>query len=359
MGNHNKYFIAQESDWEKEAKEHDKVDDGLDVLIQLDRAIERAFHILSDDKYGNMSRYYYNSIARRINKCKAKNNNITNYANGIYGVLEDKENDFHKQLSKAMERLSKLDIDEYEVDNTLNIEGWNTVTSSSYNGTSAYNQASTTTTTYKTKKGKITFSDIQAKTDMFQLQGQFANYLKENGKNGKNVSNAEVDKLKKQFYSQVLSTSFDHTVYNDGWWATLSTTLDYIPLVGGVKSFIEGCVGTTMTGEQLSTNERIQYALMGVISTAVDVFTFGTATAAVQGTKAVVKEGAKIIAKDVLTGWSLNLGSQVLVNMDLPPQLAFVAHIGLNIAISRSNIKKANMGASGAIDDLANDVVKG
>lgn len=138
------------------------------------------------------------------------------------------------------------------------------VTNSAYNGTSAYNQAQMTTTTYKTKKGKMTFSDIQATTDMFQLQDQFANYLKENGKDGKHVPDAEVD------------------------W-----------------------------------------------------FTFGTATAAVQGTKAVVKEGLKIVAKDVFTGWSLNLGSQTLAKMDLPPEFAFMAHVGLNIAISRSNIKKA------------------
>ncbi|MEF9920499.1 MAG: AHH domain-containing protein [Erysipelotrichaceae bacterium] len=340
MGNYNRYFIAQESDWEKEKAEHDKVDDGLDVLIQLDRTIDRAFDILSNDKYGNMSRYYYDSIAGRINKCKAKNNNITNYANGIYGVLEDKENAFHKQLSRAMESLSKLDIDEYEVDNTLQIKEYQSYMDYSESG--GYQGASNGTLKYReVKKKKITFSDIQAKTDMFQLQDQFANYLKENGKDGKHVPDAEVDKLKKQFYSQQLSTSFDHTVYNDSWWATLSTTLDYIPLVGGLKSIVEGFVGTTMTGEQLSANEKLQYVLMGAVSVAVDCFTFGTATATVQGTKAVIKEGLKIVAKDVLTGWSLNLGSQALANMDLPPQLAFVAHIGLNIAISRSNIKKS------------------
>lgn len=363
MGNYNRYFVASESDWEQEKEEHDKVDDGLDVLIQLDGIIDRAFDLLNSDQYGNMSRYTYDSIAERINKCKEKNNKITNYANGIYGVLEDKENDFHKQLSRAMESLSKLDIEDYEVDNTLNIEEWHTISTSTYHGTNAYNQSqAVTTTTYKTKKGKITFSDIQAKTDMFQLQDQFANYLKENGKDGKHVSEAEADKLKKQFYSQALSTSFDHTVYNDGWWATLSTTLDYIPLVGGLKSIVEGFVGTTMTGEQLSANERLQYALMGAVSAAVDVFTFGTATAAVQGTKAVVKEGVKIIAKDVLTGWSLKVGSQALANMDLPPQLAFMAHIGLNIAISRSNIKKAKVtggiSKTGGVDRTIDDLIK-
>lgn len=40
-------------------------------------------------------------------------------------------------------------------------------------------------------------------------------------------------------------------------------------------------------------------------------------------------------------GWSLNLGSQALVSMDLPPELAFVTHIGLNLLISRNNIKKS------------------
>lgn len=90
-----------------------------------------------------------------------------------------------------------------------------------------------------------------------------------------------------------LQTSFEHEVYTDGWLKNLSTTLDYIPIVGGVKNAIEGLCGYTMTGEKLTTQERISYTALGILTTAVDVFTLGTASGLIQGGKFVGKELAK------------------------------------------------------------------
>lgn len=286
------FYAAKESKWKEEYKEHEKVSQGIDVLSQIDKIMDRAYDLLSADRYGKMDTYHYTSMENSIQKCREKNENVMKYADTIFDILESKENTFHKKFSRAMESLSKLDIESYEVDNTLNIEEWHTMQVPSYTGANAYSSpAQMQTTSYKTKKGKITLSDIQAKTDMFGLQEQYANYLKEIGRDESKLTPAEVDKLKKEFYKQALNTAFDHKVYNDGWFEALSTTIDYIPLVGGVKSFIEGVTGQTMTGEQLSANEKVQYMVMGSISSTVDVFTFGAATAAIQGSKTVVKVG--------------------------------------------------------------------
>jgi hypothetical protein len=51
--------------------------------------------------------------------------------------------------------------------------------------------------------------------------------------------------------------------------------LHYIIIVGGVKNTIKACVGYSMTGEKLTTGERLLVGGLGVASVIIDVFTFG------------------------------------------------------------------------------------
>ena len=169
-----------------------------------------------------------------------------------------------------------------------------------------------------------------------EVVAKYETYLKEEKGN---LTDAELVELKEEYYQQYLQTSFEHEVYTDGWLKNLSTTLDYIPIVGGVKNAIEGLCGYTMTGEKLTTQERISYTALGILTTAVDVFTLGTASGLIQGGKFVGKElaksGIKKLGKyaimdsvsSVTMGWGSQFAGEKLRDFGLSAEGIFAIHL--------------------------------
>jgi len=345
------YYVSSESFWENERKKHEMVGRGIDVLSSLDSSLIMGFRELESDRYGLMSRSSYSSLSKSIEKCREKNDNLTNYARRIHGILEEKEFDFFKGLNGVFEELSLLDIQDYKTENTLNI----TETVMLPN-TNIYTPGGTMYMNEEVKKGKINITDIQTKTDVLGMQKQFEAYLKENGK-----KNTDVNKLKKDFYKGVLRTQFEHEVYSSGFWKGLSSTLDYVPLVGGVKNTIEACVGYSMTGEKLTTGERLLLGGLGVASVIIDVFTFGLGTGLIQGgkvvgkqvTKGMMKQVGKYAVMDITTsvvvGWTSNYASEKLRDMGLSSEEIFMVHLVASLSVmgySKYKTNKVNINAS-------------
>lgn len=146
-----------------------------------------------------------------------------------------------------------------------------------------------------------------------------------------------------------MQTSFEHKVYNDGWVEGLSTTLDFIPVVGGVKNLIEGAAGYTMTGEKLTDQERINYFALGILTTGVDIFTLGSATGFIEGgkiagkelTKEGIKDLGKYILKDssvsIATGWGSQFVNEKLYDIGLSPEEIFAVHLTTGILMTGVN----------------------
>jgi len=153
-----------------------------------------------------------------------------------------------------------------------------------------------------------------------------------------------------------------------GFWKGLSSTLDYVPLVGGVKNTIEACVGYSMTGEKLTTGERLLLGGLGVASTIIDVFTFGFGTGLIQGGKVVGKEVAKGMVKQVgkyavmditasvALGWTSQYASEKLRDMGLSSEEIFMVHLVASLSVmgySKYKTNKVNINASAyhAVDE--------
>lgn len=332
-----KYYITNENSWENEKNKQEKIGQGIDLLYKIDKWIDSAFDCLEYDKYGLMSRETYSSIRSKIQECDEKNNRLYNYSKSIHGIVADKDFEFFKELNKAYEELSLLDIKEYTTKNTLDITEKKTIPIPYYSGGIAYQSG--TVTSYETRdllKGKINIYDIQMKCDMFRIEEQLKAYL---DTSGEKLSDKEIKEAKANFYKGMLYTSFDHEVYANVFLKGFSTTLDFIPVVGGVKNVIEGCTGYTMTGEKLIGSERATYAVLGTLSTILDLVTFGTASGLIQGGKYVGKEAVKVSIKQatkvaiqqttgsVVMGWTSQFASEKLRDMGLSSEEIFALHV--------------------------------
>lgn len=332
-----KYYSSSEETWNKETTAQEKIADGISKLYQINNALDRGFDELKSDKYGLMSNNSYDNFSYQIVQCGEKNHALSQYSKEIHGILKDKEISFCKGVSKVIEEMSLLEITEYTTENTLGITERKNVPTAYYNGSMAYQAGMPIS--YQVKdvpKGKINILDIQMKTDIMGIEEQLEAYLKEEKGN---LTDAELVELKEEYYQQYLQTSFEHEVYTDGWLKNLSTTLDYIPIVGGVKNAIEGLCGYTMTGEKLTTQERISYTALGILTTAVDVFTLGTASGLIQGGKFVGKElaksGIKKLGKyaimdsvsSVTMGWGSQFAGEKLRDFGLSAEGIFAIHL--------------------------------
>lgn len=369
-----KYYSSSEETWNKETTTQEKIAEGISKLYQINNALDRGFDELKSDKYGLMSNNSYDNFSYQIVQCGEKNHALSQYSKEIHGILKDKEISFCKGISKVIEEMSLLEITEYTTENTLGITERKNVPTAYYNGSMVYQAGMPIS--YQVKdvpKGKINILDIQMKTDIMGIEEQLEAYLKEEKGN---LTDAELVELKEEYYQQYLQTSFEHEIYTDGWLKNLSTTLDYIPIVGGVKNAIEGLCGYTMTGEKLTTQERISYTALGILTTVVDVFTLGTASGLIQGGKFVGKElaksGIKKLGKyaimdsvsSVTMGWGSRFASEKLRDFGLSAEGIFAIHLIAGIATAKMGKYKANkdlkkLASEVGLDvDQLNDVLK-
>lgn len=364
-----KYYSSSEETWNEETIAQEKIADGISKLYQINSALDRGFDELKSDKYGLMSNNSYDNFSYQIEQCGEKNHALSQYSKEIHGILKDKENSFCKGISKVIEEMSLLEITDYSTKNTLGITERKNVSTTYYNGSMAYQAGMPIS--YQVKdvlKGKINILDIQMKTDILGIEEQLEVYLKE--ENG-NLTDAKLIELKKKYYQQYLQTSFEHEVYTDGWLKGLSTTLDYVPIVGGVKNAVEGLCGYTMSGEKLTTQERISYTALGILTTAVDVFTLGTASGLIQGGKFVgkglAKNGIKQLGKyaimdsvsSVTMGWGSQFASEKLRDFGLSAEGIFAVHalVGVTILV-RSKYKANKLSSTSFVDGMSFDDAK-
>jgi len=116
-----------------------------------------------------------------------------------------------------------------------------------------------------------------------------------------------------------------------------------------------------MTGEKLTTGERLLLGGLGVASTIIDVFTFGLGTGLIQGGKVVGKEVAKGMMKQVgkyavmditasvALGWTSNYASEKLRDMGLSSEEIFMVHLVASLSVmgySKYKTNKVNINAS-------------
>jgi len=116
-----------------------------------------------------------------------------------------------------------------------------------------------------------------------------------------------------------------------------------------------------MTGEKLTTDERLLLGGLGVASAIIDVFTFGFGTGLIQGGKFVGKEVAKGMMKQVgkyavidmttsvALGWTSNYASEKLRDMGLSSEEIFMVHLVASLSVmgySKYKKNKVNINAS-------------
>lgn len=358
-----KYYSSSEETWNKETTAQEKITDGISKLYQINNALDKGFDELKSDKYGLMSNNSYDDFSYQIVQCGEKNHALSQYSKEIHGILKDKEISFCKGISKVIEEMSLLEITDYTTENTLGITERKNVPATYYNGSMAYQAGMPLSYQMDdVPKGKINILDIQMKTDILGIEEQLDAYLKEEKGN---LTDAELVELKEEYYQQSLQTSFEHEVYTDGWLKSLSTTLDYVPIVGGVKNAIEGLCGYTMTGEKLTTQERFSYTALGILTIAVDVFTLGTASGLIRGGKFVGKELAKNSIKQlgkyaimdsvssVTMGWGSQFASEKLRDFGLSAEGIFAIHLIAGVStVGVSKFKNNKYSAFGEMSEF-------
>ena len=223
-----KYYESEESQWTEEVKKHEKMADGIEMMLHLDECLGWAFQILEEDKYGLMSRKSYSSMRGQIKKLEEDNEDLLRYARGIHDVVAEKDYDFYKDLNSSIENLSLLDINKYTTKNTLGIKETKT-TQITYMPTSMSQSQVGTYQKREVLKDRINLTDILLQCDTFGYTKQLEAYLK---KDGQKYTQAELVNLKKKFYGEYLTTSFEHEAYAPEWKKTTSKILDYVPIVG-------------------------------------------------------------------------------------------------------------------------------
>lgn len=179
------------------------------------------------------------------------------------------------------------------------------------------------------------------------------------------MSDKEIAECRNEFHTVALTTSFDHKMESDIAW--LSEFLDYVPVVGGLKGVLEGCIGYTMTREKQGNSERLSTGLFGALILAVDVVILGALTVIAQGTKVLVKQVGKMAFTDiVIAGYGTKYASEAMLNLRMSPEQVMMAHMVSSLAVGvyasyknyQSNLRDIMKNAGLENIDQAKDLMK-
>lgn len=317
-----------------------------DIMMDVDEALQTCDTILDEIDLG----IDYTSREKEIDRLLEGHGTLHRYIDVLNCYVDDKldqplKKDFKKN---ATETISRIHLEDFEVDNTLGLTENNYITGGmGYAGTMV-----------EQEKAKLTFADFigtsDGKADGNGLHISYTNgsvedfasifaaqyeAMKASGALGED-NNLTQQEFLEQFYRQ---GEFTHDSSNP-FLNFVSSVLD----ITIIKPIIEACTGEDLiTGEDLTDMERG----LKVVFAVVDLVTLGGAIAATKFSEMGLKEGLKAFGKTALIDFAGNTAAcgvgALGETFDWPVPITMMLSLAAGITVSISGNKLLFKNADG------------
>ena len=331
-----------------------------DIMMDVDEALQTCDTILDEIDLG----IDYTSREKDIDRLLEGHGTLHRYIDVLNCYVDDKldqplKKDFKKN---ATETISRIHLEDFEVDNTLGLTENNYITGGmGYAGTMV-----------EQEKAKLTFADFIGTSDgkadgnglhMAYTNGSVEDFasifaaqyeaMKASGALGED-NNLTQQEFLEQFYRQ---GEFTHDSSNP-FLNFVSSVLD----ITIIKPIIEACTGEDLiTGEDLTDMERG----LKVVFAMVDLVTLGGAIAATKFSEMGLKEGLKAFGKTALIDFAGNTAAcgvgALGETFDWPVPVTMMLSLAAGITVSISGNKLLFKNADGieiGSKTLSDDEVK-
>ena len=317
-----------------------------DIMMDVDEALQTCDTILDEIDLG----IDYTSREKDIDRLLEGHGTLHRYIDVLNCYVDDKldqplKKDFKKN---ATETISRIHLEDFEVDNTLGLTENNYITGGmGYAGTMV-----------EQEKAKLTFADFIGTSDgkadgnglhMAYTNGSVEDFasifaaqyeaMKASGALGED-NNLTQQEFLEQFYRQ---GEFTHDSSNP-FLNFVSSVLD----ITIIKPIIEACTGEDLiTGEDLTDMERG----LKVVFAMVDLVTLGGAIAATKFSEMGLKEGLKAFGKTALIDFAGNTAAcgvgALGETFDWPVPITMMLSLAAGITVSISGNKLLFKNADG------------
>ena len=317
-----------------------------DIMMDVDEALQTCDTILDEIDLG----IDYTSREKDIDRLLEGHGTLHRYIDALNCYVDDKldqplKKDFKKN---ATETISRIHLEDFEVDNTLGLTENNYITGGmGYAGTMV-----------EQEKAKLTFADFIGTSDgkadgnglhMAYTNGSVEDFasifaaqyeaMKASGALGED-NNLTQQEFLEQFYRQ---GEFTHDSSNP-FLNFVSSVLD----ITIIKPVIEACTGEDLiTGEDLTDMERG----LKVVFAMVDLVTLGGAIAATKFSEMGLKEGLKAFGKTALIDFAGNTAAcgvgALGETFDWPVPITMMLSLAAGITVSISGNKLLFKNADG------------
>ena len=317
-----------------------------DTMMDVDEALQTCDTILDEIDLG----IDYTSRKKDIDRLLKGHGTLHRYIDVLNCYVDDKldqplKKDFKKN---ATETISRIHLEDFEVDNTLGLTENNYITGGmGYAGTMV-----------EQEKAKLTFADFIGTSDgkadgnglhMAYTNGSVEDFasifaaqyeaMKASGALGED-NNLTQQEFLEQFYRQ---GEFTHDSSNP-FLNFVSSVLD----ITIIKPVIESCIGEDLiTGEDLTDMERG----LKVVFAVVDLVTLGGAIAATKFSEMGLKEGLKAFGKTALIDFAGNTAAcgvgALGETFDWPVPITMMLSLAAGITVSISGNKLLFKNADG------------
>lgn len=317
-----------------------------DIMMDVDEALQTCDTILDEIDLG----IDYTSREKDIDRLLEGHGTLHRYIDVLNCYVDDKldqplKKDFKKN---ATETISRIHLEDFEVDNTLGLTENNYITGGmGYAGTMV-----------EQEKAKLTFADFIGTSDgkadgnglhMAYINGSVEDFasifaaqyeaMKASGALGED-NNLTQQEFLEQFYRQ---GEFTHDSSNP-FLNFVSSVLD----ITIIKPVIESCTGEDLiTGEDLTDMERG----LKVVFAVVDLVTLGGAIAATKFSEMGLKEGLKAFGKTALIDFAGNTAAcgvgALGETFDWPVPVTMMLSLAAGITVSISGNKLLFKNADG------------
>ena len=317
-----------------------------DIMMDVDEALQTCDTILDEIDLG----IDYTSRKKDIDRLLEGHGTLHRYIDVLNCYVDDKldqplKKDFKKN---ATETISRIHLEDFEVDNTLGLTENNYITGGmGYAGTMV-----------EQEKAKLTFADFIGTSDgkadgnglhMAYTNGSVEDFasifaaqyeaMKASGALGED-NNLTQQEFLEQFYRQ---GEFTHDSSNP-FLNFVSSVLD----ISIIKPVIEACTGEDLiTGEDLTDMERG----LKVVFAMVDLVTLGGAIAATKFSEMGLKEGLKAFGKTALIDFAGNTAAcgvgALGETFDWPVPITMMLSLAAGITVSISGNKLLFKNADG------------
>lgn len=317
-----------------------------DIMMDVDEALQTCDTILDEIDLG----IDYTSREKDIDRLLEGHGTLHRYIDVLNCYVDDKldqplKKDFKKN---ATETISRIHLEDFEVDNTLGLTENNYITGGmGYAGTMV-----------EQEKAKLTFADFIGTSDgkadgnglhMAYTNGSVEDFasifaaqyeaMKASGDLGED-NNLTQQEFLEQFYRQ---GEFTHDSSNP-FLNFVSSVLD----ITIIKPIIEACTGEDLiTGEDLTDMERG----LKVVFAVVDLVTLGGAIAATKFSEMGLKEGLKAFGKTALIDFAGNTAAcgvgALGETFDWPVPITMMLSLAAGITVSISGNKLLFKNADG------------